>query len=91
MSRNRTRARTRCALREKIYAEFQMKRENPEAFAALLQRLSESDLCVWSVARIAARDKPLDEDERAMIAQIVAPHLACMSSSSIYHRGKAVQ
>jgi hypothetical protein len=68
-----------------------MKRENPAAFVALLQRLSESELCVWSVARIAARDKSLDEDERAMIAQIVAPHLACMSSGSIYHRGKVAQ
>jgi hypothetical protein len=91
MSRSRTRARTCRALREKVYAEFEMKRENPEAFAAFLQRLSESDYCVWAIARIAARNKPLDEDERAMIAQIVAPHLACMSSGSIYHRGKIAQ
>jgi hypothetical protein len=91
MSRNRTRARTRRALREKVCAEFDMKRENPEAFVALLKRLSESDFCVWAIARIAARAKPLDDDERAMVAQIVAPHLACMSSASIYHRGEVAQ
>jgi hypothetical protein len=60
-----------------------MKRDNPEALVALLRRLSESDVSVWAVARSAARDKPLDEEERAMIAEIVAPHLAYMSSGSI--------
>jgi hypothetical protein len=83
MTRSDTRGRTRRALHEKACAEFAMKRDNPEALVALLRRLSESDVSVWAVARSAARDKPLDEEERAMIAEIVAPHLAYMSSGSI--------
>jgi wyosine [tRNA(Phe)-imidazoG37] synthetase (radical SAM superfamily) len=86
MSRCRTRARNRLALREKVCAEFEKKRENPEAFAALLRRLAESDLCVWAIARVASSNKPLDEAEEAMIAQVVAPRLAGMTPGAVHLR-----
>ena len=79
MSRSRTRARNRRAQRERVRAEFQQKRQDPEALADLVRRLAESDLRVWDIARPAAGDKPLDDAECAMIAQIVAPPLAGMT------------
>ena len=64
--------RHRRARLEKLCVEFEEKRLDPGALAAWLRRLAESDLCVWAIARRAARDKPLDEAEQAMIAQSVA-------------------
>jgi hypothetical protein len=86
MPRSRTRARKRRALLENVRAEFEEKRRDPEALAALLRRLAESDLCVWAIARPAASNMPLDEAERAMIAQVVAPRLAGMTPGSIHRR-----
>ena len=86
MPRGRTRARNRRARLEKLHTEFAEKRQDPEALADLLRRHAESDLCVWAIARPAASDKPLDEAERAMIAQIVAPRLAGMTPGSVGHR-----
>lgn len=86
MSRGKTRARRRRAHIEKARAEFEQTRSNPEAFAELLRRLAASDLSVWTIARSAARDKPLDDAEAAMIAQTVAPHLAGMTPGSVYRR-----
>ena len=86
MSRGRTRARRRRAHIEKVRAEFEETRSNPEAFASLLRRLAASDLSVWAIARSAATEKPLDDAEVAMIAQIVAPHLAGMTPGSVYRR-----
>ncbi len=88
MSRSRTRARNRRALREEARAEFEKSRENPEAFAALLRRLAASNHCVWAIARLATGDKPLDEAEAAMIAQVVAPDLAGMTNGSVHRRHK---
>ena len=42
--------------------------------------------CLWAIARPAPGDKPLDEAELAMIAQIVAPSLAGMTPSSVHRR-----
>jgi hypothetical protein len=86
MSRGRTRARRRRARLEKIRAEFQAARSNPEFFEQLLRRLADSDLSVWDIARSAAKEKPLDDAEAAMIAQIVAPHLAGRTSGCVYRR-----
>jgi DNA-binding XRE family transcriptional regulator len=86
MSRSRTRARNRRALLEKVCAEFEQKRNDPEAFACLLVRLAASDLCVWAIAQSAARDKPLSVAERAIIAQLVAPHLAGNTSGLVLRR-----
>ncbi len=86
MSRGRTRARRRRAHIEKVRAEFEQTRSNPEAFEQLLRRLADSDLSVWAIARSAAAEKPLDDEEAAIIAQIVAPHLAGMTPGSIYRR-----
>jgi hypothetical protein len=86
MSRGRTRARRRRAHIEKVRAEFQKTRSNPEAFAQLLRRLAASDLSVWAIARSAATEKPLDDVETAMIAQVVAPHLAGRTPGSVYRR-----
>jgi hypothetical protein len=76
MSRSRTRSRKRRARQVDARAEFARKRDDPVALSALVSRMAESDECVWPIARSAAGDRPLDDDEKAMIAQIVAPHLA---------------
>jgi hypothetical protein len=87
MSRGRSRARRRRRAHiEKFRAEFEQARSNPEAFAQLLRRLANSDLSIWAIARSAATEKPLDDAEAAMIAQIVAPHLAGMTPGSVHHR-----
>ena len=86
MSRSRTRARNRRARLENVRAEFEEKRQDPEALAALLRWLAELDFCVWVIARPAAGDRPLDEAERAMIAQSVAPRLAGMTPGSVHRR-----
>jgi len=86
MSGARTRARRRRALLEEVRAEFKEKRANAEAFAHLLRRIADSDQCVWAVAQSAARDNPLDDAEKAMIAQVVAPHLAGMTQGSVHRR-----
>lgn len=86
MSRGRTRARRRRAHIEKVRAEFEQTRSDPEAFTQLLLRLAASDQSVWAIARTAGPEKPLDDAEAAMIAQIVAPHLAGMTPGSIYRR-----
>lgn len=86
MSRGRSRARRRLARIEKAHTEFAETRSKPEAFVQLLRRLADSDLSVWAIARSAARDKPLDDAEAAMIAQIVAPHLAGMTPGNVHCR-----
>lgn len=86
MSRSRSRARNRRARLETARAEFDEKRQDPEALAGLLRRYAESDLCLWSIARPAAGSKPLDEEERAMVAQSAAPHLAGMTPGSVRRR-----
>lgn len=86
MSRGRTRARRRRAHIEKVRAEFEQTRSNLEAFEQLLRRLAASDQSVWAIARSAGTEKPLDDAEMAMVAQIVAPHLAGMTPGSIYRR-----
>ncbi len=87
MSRGRTRARRRRrAHMEKVRAEFEQARNNPEAFEQFLRRLADSDLSVWAIARAAAAEKPLDDEEAAIIAQIVAPHLAGMTPGNVHHR-----
>jgi hypothetical protein len=86
MSRRNTRARNRRAQLEQARIEFERKREKPAALAAFLRRLQKSDVSIWSVARLVATDNPLDESELAMIAQIVAPHLAGMTPASVRRR-----
>jgi hypothetical protein len=86
MPRGKTRARNRRARIEKARAEFAETRSNPEAFVQLLRRIADSDLSVWTIARSASREKPLDDDEVGLICQIVAPHLAGMTPGSVYHR-----
>ena len=56
-------------------------RENG-ALWKLLRDIERSNLCVWDVARAIQ----CTEDELAMIAQIVAPHLAAMTPGSVYDR-----
>jgi hypothetical protein len=86
MPRGKTRARRRRALIEKIRTEFEEVWSNPEAFAQLLRRLADSDLSVWTIARSATAEKPLDDEKAAIIAQIVAPHLAGTTPGSVYRR-----
>jgi hypothetical protein len=86
MSWSRTRARKRRARLEKVRAEFQEKRQDPGALEDLLREHAESSLRLWDVARPAAGDKPLDDAERAMIAQVVAPRLAGMTPGSVRRR-----
>ena len=84
MSASRTRKRKRRALLEKLRAEFKEKRQDPGALAKLLRRHAESSLRLWDIARPADDDRPLDEAERAMIGQIVAPRLAGMTPGSVH-------
>lgn len=86
MSRTRTRARNRRARLERFRAEFARFRDNPAKLSALLKDLSESDIPVWPIAEAAAGDRLLDDAERAMIAQAVAPHLAGMTPGSVWRR-----
>jgi hypothetical protein len=86
MSGARTRARKRRARFEKVCVEFVETRKNPGAFEKLLRHIAESDQCVWAVARSAAKEIPLDDAECAMIAQVVAPHLAGMTSGGVFRR-----
>lgn len=86
MPRGLTRARRRRAQLEKVRAEFQEARSNAEVFEQLLRRLADSDLRVWEIAQSAAAEKPLDDEEAAMIAQIVAPDLACMTAGGVFLR-----
>ena len=88
MSRSRTRARARRAHQNEVRAEFARKREDPAALSEMLRRLAGSDLCVWRIAEFATTDNPLDEEERAMIAQIVSPNLAGMTPGEVHKRHK---
>jgi predicted kinase len=86
MSRGKNRARRRRARIERVRAEFEQARSNPEVFEQFLRRLAASDQSVWVIARSATTEKPLDDAETAMVAQIVAPHLAGMTPGSVHHR-----
>lgn len=86
MPRRCTRARKRRARLEMLRADFEKKRQDPEELAELLRQHAESEFRLWAIARPAAAAKPLDEDERAMIAQTVAPRLAGMTPGSVPHR-----
>jgi hypothetical protein len=86
MSRAQTRARRRRARIEQAGLEFNRSRNNPAALAALLTYLSDTDQPIWPIAEVASRVKPLDDDERAMVAQAVAPHLAGMTPGSVWSR-----
>ncbi len=48
----------------------------------LLRDLERSGVCVWRLAK----DIDCNEDEMAMIAQVVAPHLAGMTPGNILRR-----
>jgi hypothetical protein len=86
MSRSRTRERRRRARTEELRAEFSKSRDDARAFAALLTRLSDSDTPIWPIAEAASRAKPLDDAERAMVAQAVAPHLTGKTPGSVRRR-----
>lgn len=86
MSRRETRARRRRAHTEQAETEFTHVREDPEALADLLDRLAASDTPIWPIAEAASRSNPLDDSQRAMIAQAVAPHLAGMTHGSVKRR-----
>lgn len=86
MSRSQTRARRRRARLEQAQAEFIRARENPATFAGLLGLLAETDTPIWAIAEAASRASPLDDGERAMIAQAVAPRLAGMTPGSVTRR-----
>lgn len=86
MSRSQSRARKRRARAAEVVAEFNRLRSDPEELWGFLQRLAGSSVAVWSVASAAAAERPLDETERAMIAQAVAPHLAGMAPGSVDRR-----
>jgi hypothetical protein len=48
----------------------------------LLREIERSDDCVWRIVKVI----DCSEDERAMIAQIVAPALAGMTPGSVLNR-----
>jgi hypothetical protein len=85
MSRSCTRARKRRARLKELRAAFQATRQDPEALEDLLRRQAESSHCLWDIARPDIGDTPLDEAEQAMIAQVVAPRLAGLSTVRRLH------
>jgi hypothetical protein len=85
MSRRRTKDRNRRRRLGELRAEFEAKRRDPEALVAFLRRHADSERRLWAIADPPAGAEPLDEAERAMIAQLVAPHLAGMSSARRRH------
>lgn len=86
MSRSETRAKRRVARHEQRISDFSQARKDPAALAALLKRLAASDIPIWPIAEAVSRSSPLDAAERAMIAQVVAPHLAGRTPGSVVRR-----
>lgn len=87
MSRSRTRARNRRARLEESRAAFARARDDPEDFSKYLQGLADDDTTpIWPIAEAASKDRPLDDSERAMISQAVAPHLVGMIPGSVRNR-----
>lgn len=98
MSRSKSRARQRrqrleAALREAVRTArtadtkaSQSRHVTHEhgALWQLLRTIERSKQCVWDVVRVIR----CTEDERAMIAQAVAPHLAGMTPGNIVRRRK---
>lgn len=87
MSRKENRARKRRALeQEKIETqrldlqtqrcEFQVNRKDPAALAATLKNLAKQEAPIWRIAEPSTGERPLDDEERAMIAQMVAQEVA---------------
>lgn len=74
------------ALFEHFRAEFRATRDDPGAFLKLIERIVDSDQPVWAVAKSATQDKPLNEEERSMLAVLVAPHLAWQSRGHVFRR-----
>lgn len=71
---------------DEFRAEFQAKRNYPGAFLDLIERIVASDQPVWAVAGSATEERPLDDDERLMIAALVAPHLVWQSRGHVCRR-----
>ncbi len=86
MSRRLTRARRRRARFEEAEAEFSRLRGDPKALAEWLHRVAATDTPIWPIAKAASRSSPLDDAERAMVAQTVAPSLAGMTPNSVWGR-----
>lgn len=79
MSRKHSREREAAARRERRIVEFNRARADPVAFRRLLTRLAACPKPLWPFAELAAsRDRPLDDAERVMIQEAVAPHLVRM-------------
>lgn len=75
MSRMRTRARKRRAHFEQRVDEFSRARSNLALLHDHLTDLLAFDTPIWPIAEASSRSNPLDDAERAMVAQFVAPHL----------------
>lgn len=75
MSRHHARERKKRALFDQRRTEFARVRSDSAALAVFVTRLAASGDPVWPVAQAGAGDRPLDDDERAMVSQAVAPHL----------------
>jgi uncharacterized membrane protein YebE (DUF533 family) len=89
VSRKRSRAAKRRQRNEELCAEFEANRADPGALWAMLVRLADSDERIWKLVQAVAASRnarSLDEDERAMIAQAVAPRLAGMTPGSVLRR-----
>jgi hypothetical protein len=98
MPRSRTRARQRRQRLEADLREAVASARNADAkaletlpitpgggeFWQLLRRIDRSDLCVWDIARAIH----CTDDEMAMIAQAVAPHLTWKKPGSVLHGQK---
>lgn len=87
MSRKQTREREAAARRERKIAEFNRARADLEVFRRLLTLLAACPKPLWPFAELAAgRDRPLDEVERVMIQEAIAPHLVRMKPGTAHER-----
>lgn len=86
MPRSATRARKRRRFIDEYRRQFVVLRRDPESLVAFLRYCAAADIPLWAVCCPYEGDRPLDDSEQAMIAQLIAPHLAGMTPGSIRKR-----
>ncbi len=91
MSRSRTRGRRRVARHQERVHEFTEARRDPSEFQALVARLAAGESSVWPVAEDSGRLSSLTDDERAVVAQAVAPALAASAAGAAKRRHAAAR
>ena len=71
MSRAQTRARRRAARLVELRAELASVRDRPEELWAMFARVAGSRMRAWPLAGLTPEDRPLSDDELAMLLEAV--------------------